>query len=68
MRLSGRNALAEALESVGERLACDGVTCTLVVVGGATPDLLRSLDRPTHDVDLQSVLERAVAHVQDALR
>ena len=52
MRLSGRTALVEALEAVGERLAYDGVTCTLVVAGGAALNLLRIVDRPTNDVDL----------------
>jgi len=52
MRLSGRAALVEALQAVGERLAYDGVTCTLVVVGGAALNLLGIVDRPTIDVDV----------------
>jgi len=52
MRLSGRTALVEALEAVGERLAHDGAVCTLVVVGGAALNLLRIVDRPTIDVDV----------------
>ena len=42
----------DALEAVGERLAHDGVTCALVVVGGAALNLLRIVDRPTVDVDV----------------
>ena len=42
----------DALEAVGERLASDGVTCALVVVGGAALNLLRIVDRPTIDVDV----------------
>jgi hypothetical protein len=45
MRLSGRTALVEALDAVGERLAYDGVTCTLVIVGGAALNLLGIADR-----------------------
>jgi len=52
MRLSGRAALVEALQAVGERLAYDGATCTLVVVGGAALNLLGIVDRPTIDVDV----------------
>lgn len=52
MQLSGRRALVDALEAVGERLASDGVTCALVVVGGAALNLLRIVDRPTIDVDV----------------
>jgi hypothetical protein len=56
MRFSGRTALVEALEAVGERLDYDGVTCTLVVVGGAALNLLRIVDRPTIDVDVLASL------------
>ena len=42
----------EALQAVGERLAYDGVTCTLVVAGGAALNRLRIVDRPTIDVDV----------------
>jgi len=52
MPLSGRAALVAALEAVGERLAYDGVTCTLVVVGGAALNLLGIVDRATIDVDV----------------
>ena len=58
MRLSGRVALVEALEAVGERLAYDGVACTLVVVGGAALNLLRIVDRPTIDVDVLACIGR----------
>ena len=64
----------EALEAVGERLAYDGVTCTLVVVGGAALNLLRIVDRPTIDVDVLACLGDDGATLQppdplpDALR
>jgi hypothetical protein len=74
MRLSGRTALVEALEAVGERLAYDGVTCSLVIVGGAALNLLRIVDRPTIDVDVLARLGDDGATLQppdplpDALR
>lgn len=51
MRLSSRTAVEVALTAVGERLAHANEPCSIVVLGGATMNLLGIVDRPTIDVE-----------------
>jgi len=55
--------LEPALQAVGELLAADEAEVALVVVGGATLNLLGLLDRTTHDVDVIAVASAPVGAV-----
>jgi hypothetical protein len=49
--MTGRAAINAALAALGERLAHAGVSCRVVVAGGAAMNLLGLADRSTVDVD-----------------
>jgi hypothetical protein len=44
--------LPQALQAVGDLLEAEGARATIVVVGGATLNLLGLVERTTHDVDV----------------
>ena len=52
MQLSGREVIEAALAEVGEILALQGSSCSIVVLGGAALNLHGIVDRPTIDVDV----------------
>lgn len=52
MTFSGDNAIEEALTALGEQLASQGVRAAIVVVGGATLNVLKIVSRSTSDVDV----------------
>lgn len=52
MVFSGSNSIDTALRAVGDLLAADGAPVDVVVVGGATLNLLGIVSRTTRDVDV----------------
>lgn len=52
MVLSGKSDIVNALEKVGELLEAQGVTASIVIIGGAAMNLRGYADRATTDVDI----------------
>ncbi len=65
MTLHGSQAIERALKAVGERLAADGESVSVVVLGGAAMNLHGIVQRATTDVDILARVvddEGTIAH------
>lgn len=61
-KLRNGSEIESALQAVGELLAADDFRFGVVVIGGATLNLLGVVDRATRDVDVVAVRRRASHH------
>lgn len=56
--LGGADDIERALQAVGELLAAEGTSYTVIVIGGAALNLLGIVDRTTRDVDILAFATR----------